>query len=162
MDRDRKRLEVIAQFLHGETTLALATVTREGSARVAPLFYLLQEGLNLYWFSSESSEHSRNLEQNRPAAVSVYRHTAEWKQIRGVQMRGTVSALPDRSVRSSIGKAYTERFHLGKRFAAAISTSILYRFQPDWVRYIDNSRRLGYHFEVSLEPPCSAASSITP
>jgi hypothetical protein len=33
---------------------------------------------------------------------------------------------------------------------AAMTRSRLYVFEPSWVRYIDNSRRFGYRFEVRL------------
>ena len=150
MDRHRKQLELVATLLNSETTLTVATATREGSASVAPLFYLPQEGMRLYWFSSALSEHGRNLRENPRAAVSVYHSTAEWEKIRGVQMRGAVSAVSDRALRRTIAKAYTERFQLGKLFEARMSRSTLYCFQPEWVRYIDNSRRFGFRFELSL------------
>lgn len=153
MDRNRKRVETVAAWLDGETTLALATTSLDGSASVAPLFYLRQEGLQLYWFSSASSEHSRNVERNPQAAVSVYHHTAEWKEIRGVQMRGHVSAVSDHVLRDSIREVYIRRFQLGEEFDAAIAASTLYRFQPEWVRYLDNSRSFGYQFELNLAPP---------
>ena len=150
--RKREKLELVAGFLDAGSTLALATATPEGSACVAPLFYLPSEGLRLYWFSSRSSEHSRNLERNPHSSVTVYHSTARWQEIRGVQMRGDAVAVSDRALRRSIAAAYVERFHLGRLFEAAISKSTLYCFQPDWVRYIDNSVRFGFKFEMSLAP----------
>ena len=58
-------LELVERFLRSESTLALATTAADGSPRAAALFYLLQEDLRLCWFSSASSEHSRNLERDR-------------------------------------------------------------------------------------------------
>jgi len=147
------RLEMVARFLKLESTMALATATAEGSGRVAPLFYLAQEGLRLFWFSSPASEHSGNLERNRQAAVAVYHPTAEWKKIRGVQMRGSVSTITDDAARRAVAKAYAKRFQLGKRFAGEISKCTLYCFQPEWVRYLDNSKRFGYRFELSPGEP---------
>jgi uncharacterized protein YhbP (UPF0306 family) len=152
MERNSKRLEKVARFLETETTLALATVSKEGLSRVTPLFYLPQDGLRLFWFSSSASAHSRNLKRNPRSAVTVFRCTADWKEIRGVQMMGAVSVVSDAALRRAIAKTYTTRFHLGKVFVAAISASTLYCFQPDWLRYIDNSRRFRYKFELSLPP----------
>ena len=141
--------ELVERFLRSESTLALATTAADGSPQVAALFYLLQEDLRLYWFSSASSEHSRNLERDGAAAVSIFRPTDEWRKIRGVQMRGTATLVKGRAARRAIAGIYTERFHLGKLFEAAITRASLYRFQPDWVRYIDNSKGFGYKFEFS-------------
>ncbi len=148
------RLETIAELLRSQNTLALAASAAGGAPRVAPLFYLPGDGLRLYWFSSAASEHARILKGNPAAAVTVFRPAQSWREIRGVQMRGTVSAITGPG-RLPIARAYAERFHLGSFFQAAISRSRLYVFEPSWVRYIDNSRRFGYRFELNLlsNPP---------
>jgi uncharacterized protein YhbP (UPF0306 family) len=153
MDRNRKRLQRVVDFLETETTLALSTAAKDGAPCVAPLFYLPREGPRLFWFSSPGSQHSRNLRESPQAAGAVYAHTGDWTKIRGVQMRGAASPVSDPALRQAIAKEYTERFHLGTLFEAAISKSALYCFQPEWVRYIDNSRRFGYKFEMSLAIP---------
>jgi uncharacterized protein YhbP (UPF0306 family) len=137
-------------FLATETTLALSTVAKDGSPCVAPLFYLSRDGPRLFWFSSSASQHNRNLRENPRAAGTVFAHTGDWKKIRGVQMRGTAAPVSDPVLRRAIAREYAGRFHLGTLFEAAIAKSTLYCFQPEWVRYIDNSRRFGYKFEISL------------
>jgi len=109
------------------------------------------DALRLFWFSSAASRHSRNLKRNPAAAVTVYRPTQQWREIRGVQMRGTVSVVRDPARRSAIAAAYSARFQLGTAFQAVQARSRLYEFQPSWIRYLDNSIRFGYKFEFS--PP---------
>ena len=142
------RLELIARLLHAASTLSLSTCDAAGTPCVAPLFYLADDDLCLYWFSSSSSRHSRNLKANPAAAVAVYRPTSDWKKICGVQMSGEVSVVRDRARRDSLARSYSERFGLGNLFRTAISHSSLYQFRPSWVRYIDNSVRFGYKFEL--------------
>ena len=148
-----KQLELVTALLENQNTLALATSHADGSPRLAPLFYLPGEDLRLYWFSSPSSEHARNLQRDRSAAVSIFRPTGQWKQICGVQMRGIVTVVTDRARRKAISQAYTDRFQLGALFHTALSRSRLYEFQPSWLRYIDNSGRFGDKFELSLVSP---------
>jgi uncharacterized protein YhbP (UPF0306 family) len=143
-------LELVERFLRSQSALALGTTAADGSPRTAALFYLLQEDLRLYWFSSASSEHSRNLKRDAAASVSVFRNACDWRRIRGVQMRGTVSVVSGRAQRRPIAELYTERFQLGTLFHLGISRSTLFCFRPSWIRYIDNSKRFGYKFEVSL------------
>lgn len=145
-------IATIAAFLKSQSTLALATLASDGSPRVTPLFYLPEDDLRVYWFSSAASEHSRSLRRNPAAAVTVYRPTERWREIRGVQMRGTASAIGDRKLRRVIAESYAERFGLGKFLEAGMARSRLYVFQPSWIRYIDNSRRFGYRFEVRIAP----------
>ena len=146
--REAKRLELIGQLLRAESTVALATTGEHGEPCVAPLFYIVDGELNLYWLSSAKSAHSRNLKANLAVAASVFRHTEKWKEICGVQMRGRVEAITGQERRGALVKVYCERFGLGSVLRLAIGRATLYQFQPEWFRYMDNSKRLGYKFEV--------------
>jgi uncharacterized protein YhbP (UPF0306 family) len=149
MDANRRKRELIANLLAAQTTLSLATVTPDGSPRVTPLFYLPQD-LRLYWFSSPSSGHSRNLAAQPDCAVTVYSPATGWKEIRGAQMRGAVSRVKDPELHSTITPQYITRFQLSRLFQPLIAKSALYCFEPHWLRYLDNSRRFGYKFELTL------------
>jgi len=150
-----KDVGLIAQLVKSQSTLAVATCSTDGSPRSAPLFYLADDDLQLYWFSSSSSEHSRNLKKNPSAAVTIYRPTEKWREIRGVQMRGTVSVVADPLRRGSIAREYADRFHLGATLRAVMSRSCLFVFRPSWARYVDNSRRFGFAPARPGFPPVS-------
>ena len=144
--------ELVGAFLKSHGTLTLSTADEDGAPQSAPLFYLADEQLRLYWLSSASSRHSRNLKQRPGVAVSVYSATEDWKDIRGVQMRGAVAVVASRSERREIIESYCARFRLDAQMNTAIARSRLYRFQPEWIRYLDNSKRFGYKFELTMGP----------
>ena len=49
-----------------------------------------------------------------------------------------------------------------RRFAGTIRRSALYCFTPDWVRYLDNSRKFGFKFELRLvEGRCAGLEAHT-
>jgi uncharacterized protein YhbP (UPF0306 family) len=147
----RKELETIAALLREESTLALATTDEQGQPCVAPLYYIADEELTLFWLSSQTSLHSRNLKRAPMAAAAIYRHTENWKEIRGVQLRGPVTMIADKERRRALVAAYCERFQLGVLFKTAISQCSLYALSPVFFRYIDNSRVFGHKFEIALE-----------
>lgn len=147
-----KHTQLVARLLQEQSTLALATASADGTPQIAPVFYLAGDALRLYWFSSAASRHSRNLKRNPAAAVTVCRPAQQWREIRGVQMRGSVSVVRDPARRSAIAAAYCARFQLGTAFRAVQARSRLYEFQPAWIRYLDNSIRFGYQFEFSPPP----------
>jgi uncharacterized protein YhbP (UPF0306 family) len=148
----RKQFDLVAALLGEETTLSLATTGVDGQACVAPLFYIVDENLSLYWLSSESSLHSLNLVANPRATATVYRSVENWKKIRGVQLRGTVSKVTEPKRRAALLKSYCERFKLGRVPRLALRLSTLYSFQPDFIRYIDNARGFGHKFELTRGP----------
>lgn len=92
MNRGPKELKQIAALLHAQSTLALATTGEAEQPCVTPLFYIVDEDLSLFWFSSKASLHSENLQRNPHAAVTVYSHTDKWREIRGV-VRGRATDL---------------------------------------------------------------------
>jgi len=148
----RKQLELIAALVSAETTLSLATSGKDGQACVAPLFYITDEKLSLYWFSSESSLHSQNLATTPRAAATVYRNVESWKKICGVQLRGAVSKVTEPERRNALVKIYCERFKLGRVPRLVLGHSALYCLQPDFFRSIDNARGFGFKFELRRGP----------
>jgi len=158
----QKQPETLTAFLRQENTLALATFDEQGEASVAPLFYIVDEQLSIFWLSSPSSLHSRNIERTPRAAATVYRQTESWKDICGVQMRGFAETVTEPSRRAALVKIYRERFQLGAVFLPAISQCSLYEFRPDFFRYIDNSLGFGYKFELTPAAPNAAYSNNLP
>jgi uncharacterized protein YhbP (UPF0306 family) len=146
----KSKLDRIRALLSSQTTLALATVGEDSLPRSTPLFFIANENLCLYWFSSRSSLHSRNCARNPEVSIAISNHACRWQEIQGVQMQGRVSIVTDRSLRNEIASAYSVRFQLGNLFAFTIRRSSLYCFTSSWVRYLDNSRRFGYKFELNL------------
>ncbi len=142
--------EQAIEFLQSQNILTLATVAEGELPSATPLFYLLHGGICLYWVSSASSLHSRNLVRGREVAAAVYAATDRWKKIHGVQMRGSVHIITDSQERKEVLRSYAERFHLGRVLRVAMSQSMLYKLVPSWIRLIDNSRRFGYNYEFKL------------
>jgi uncharacterized protein YhbP (UPF0306 family) len=151
MKERQKQLAKIGALLRGQSTLALATVDEQGLAAVAPLFYIVDEDLSLYWLSSEKSTHSRNVAREPRVAGTVYAETDRWKQIVGVQMRGVATVVAEPARRKLLIEQYCQRFQLGRVFRLVIGRSTLYAFRPDTFRFIDNSRSFASGFEVTRE-----------
>ena len=149
MTREEK-IRWAAELLEEESTMTLATSDADAQPWSAPLFYLTQEDLSLCWLSSGKSRHSLNLARDSRVAVSVHRSVHDWKQIRGLQMRGEAESVTDSATRSPIVDRYCERFQLGTIFRVAILKSTLYVFRPTFVHGIDNTRHFGWDFDLEL------------
>jgi uncharacterized protein YhbP (UPF0306 family) len=152
MNDPHKQIEAIGALLREQSTVALATVDEHGEPCVAPLFYIADDELTLYWLSADDSLHSRNLARTPRASASVSRSTENWREICGVQMHGSATAVTEQSRRKDLVKRYCERFKLGSVFRLPISQCVLYAFQPDFFRMIDNSKHFGKKFELSRGP----------
>ena len=161
MNESQEILARVRALLGDETTLSLATTGDDGQPCVAPLFYIADASFSLYWISSASSQHSRNLLQRSHAAATVYCAAESWRQIRGVQIRGTVSVVTEPERRAAITKIYCKRFNLGRILKLAVRQSVLHVLQPEFLRYLDNSRGFKSNFELALTPQGWASARST-
>jgi uncharacterized protein YhbP (UPF0306 family) len=141
------KIRKVYEFLQSESTLVLSTKGADGAVHSTPLFYLVAENLDLMWLSSVDSRHSQSVRVEPNVSVAVFRSTFEWRKIAGVQMHGLCSIV-DGPERSPILDSYCSRFQLGSVLSLAASRSLVYRFRPQWIRYIDNQKRFGYKFEL--------------
>jgi uncharacterized protein YhbP (UPF0306 family) len=91
--------ELVRELISKNRYLSLATT--DGSAPwVAPIEYMCDDQLNLYFLSTIDCLHSRHIEQNSTVAVAIYDSTQpEYSPdltatIRGVQIQASARRLP--------------------------------------------------------------------
>jgi uncharacterized protein len=144
-----EQINTVRAFLREHSTLALATVNAGGQPEVAPLFYL-SVSLTLYWLSSPKSRHSVNLSVHPQVAATIYPAVWGWQDIRGVQIEGFATTIDDADERNALLTSYRAKFNIPSELDAQITTSTLYRLNPTWIRWLDNSVRMGYKAESPL------------
>lgn len=146
---------LLREFLAGQSTLALATAgLSDGRPEVAPLFFVSDDDLNLYWISDPDSRHSRNIADWNDVAAAVFVPTWDWAGIKGVQIEGDVVALQGDAERKRVLALYRAKFpFVDEKFAELIEDSVLYMLCPRWLRWLDNARRFGYKQDFVLTAP---------
>lgn len=146
---------VLADFLAGQSTLALATAgEQDGRPQVTPVFFVSDDAFNLYWISSPDSRHSINIADWDETAAAIYVDTWEWTGIKGLQLEGKASRVSRQEDRQRVLALYKAKFaFVNERFEALIEESILYVLRPRWLRWLDNARHFGYKQEFVLELP---------
>lgn len=144
--------QVVQTFLETQSTLALATVNTDGRPEVAPVFYVSDDRLNLYWLSSTNSRHSVNLIVRPQVAGTVYPSIWQWKDIAGLQIEGDARPIGDERIREQVLIQYLRKFPLPEEFDAPITASTLYCLTPTWMRWLDNTVAFGYKTNVDLNP----------
>jgi hypothetical protein len=142
--------QVVRAFLEANSTLALATVNASGQPECAPVYFVSDDTLNLYWLSSVTSRHSVNLAARPAVAATVYPAVWGWEDICGLQIEGAAQPVRDDRVREQILILYLRKFQLPEALDAAITSSTLYVLRPAWIRWLDNSVSFGYKAELKL------------
>lgn len=135
-------LEAVARKLMNASPLcALATVAPRNKAHINHMYFAWSSGFDVFWISDPDSVHSRNLEKNSSAAVTIYKSTQTWgRPDRGIQLFGTGSEVKRRQVREA-ERVYSARF---RSYDAAMLESLrFYRFRPRTAKLFDERALAG-------------------
>lgn len=145
----------VAQYLQRHHVMTLATCGA-GGPWAAAVFYV-SVGPVLYFLSSPTSRHCRDLAANPRCAATVQQDTGEWQRIQGVQLEGLAVELPGDEERLA-RLHYARKFplvgqpeHAPAPIAAALAKVRWYRLQPTQLHFIDNSRGFGQREAVALD-----------
>jgi uncharacterized protein YhbP (UPF0306 family) len=102
----------------------------------------------LYFFSEETSQHSQDVAQDPRAAAAIYPECHDWREIRGLQLRGNVRRVDRGPEWEAAWALYAAKFPFVGELKDAVARNTLYVFEPNWVRLVDNRKGFGFK-EVS-------------
>ncbi|MBW1997652.1 MAG: pyridoxamine 5'-phosphate oxidase family protein [Deltaproteobacteria bacterium] len=142
-----------------QTTMTLATA-HEDIAWSAPVYYVNRD-FNFYFFSDPESRHIKESMRTGHASASIYAPASSWRDIRGIQMSGSVKALSPGFEAVNILRIYLKKYPFTEEFfdsgqkidLGALLKRFrvrLYNFNPDLLYYMDNSIRFGFRGRIGL------------
>jgi uncharacterized protein YhbP (UPF0306 family) len=129
------------------STLSLATVDPEGRPHAAPVYFVADDDLRLYYFSDEASRHAGDTAASGLAAAAIYPECFGWQEIRGLQLEGAVQAVPAGAHWEKVWELYQAKFPFVGELRQVVERNILYAFTPHWLRLVDNRRVFGFKEE---------------
>lgn len=148
---DDLRARVLA-LLDEHHVMTLATHGHDGPWAAA-VFYAAQ-GLRLYFLSSPRSCHARQLAESPQVAATIQRDYDDWPAIRGLQIAGRASPVPDGAV-DDVRALYARRFPrigagagMPQAILRALDRIRWYVLEPSDIHLIDN--RLGFGHREQL------------
>jgi len=142
-------LAQVRAFLAERHILTLATVGPDGRPQAADLYYAEADDLTLYFVSAPSSRHVANLAPNPRVAATIHADSIQWRDIRGLQLEGTCTRVAA-AERADAWARYMAKFPFvlaDAALARALQKVDVYRITPQWLRWIDNTARLGHNQE---------------
>jgi len=141
-------------------TLVLATADPE--PWTAPVYFLYRNS-RFYFFSSPESRHVEAAMATGRCAAAIFRESADWRAIEGLQMRGELTEVTFGAEAIDVFGAYVGRFPTVKGFFldstfdfkqfTARFRSRLYAFVPRQVHYLNNQVGFGTRREIQLRSP---------
>jgi len=157
-DHLKDLIQRIELFLSKHHTISIAT-SAEGELWSASVFYVSDEKLNIYFISFEESKHIQGLLKNKRVSATINQDVSDWMQIKGLQLQGLAYKVPEQH-RKDILDAYRKKFDSihrllelpetddEKKIAKQFNSISLFSFDPDWIRFLDNSLSFGSKEEI--------------
>jgi uncharacterized protein len=150
--------EQVQCYLREHHVMTLASHGDEG-VWAAAVFYA-NDGFAIYFLSSPTSRHCRNLAGNPRVSAAVHEDYTDWKEIKGVQLEGIASVLAG-AEEEEAARFYGAKFPIvGKLEQAPVSIVEAlakvrwYKLIPERLYFIDNSAGFGHRDEIDLRQPC--------
>ena len=144
----------VVDYLDRHHVMTLATVGTDGPWAAA-VFYV-GVGDSLFFLSSPSSRHCRNLALDPRCAATIQEDYSDWAKIKGVQLEGRATELRGEE-EDRARQRYGLKFPLVGRLAgapAAIALALAkvrwYRLQAERMHFIDNSQGFGHREQIDL------------
>ena len=138
----------ILGYLQSHRTMTLGTC-QDNIPWNATVFYA-SDDLDLYFFSAPDSRHCQNLRDNTRVAVTIQEDYADWREIKGIQLEGTVEGIDSLAGKARALKIYALKYpdvvklftdpRSGIYYKAFLKVKF-YRVLPEHVFFIDNSQR---------------------
>jgi uncharacterized protein YhbP (UPF0306 family) len=137
-------------YLAGHAVMTLATRGARGPWAAA-VFYA-HEGTRFYFLSSPTSRHCTDLAADPRAAAAIHEDHRDWRDIKGVQLEGTVAEVDPREV-PRVRALYGAKFPvIGAGAPAAIAAALArirwYALTAEALHFIDNSVAFGHRTRV--------------
>ena len=140
-------MDNIQEFMENHNTITLATQGMDGTGAAAVFYTTIKKSTSLVFVSNPESEHIKNLEINKMCAATIQDDGLEWKEIKGLQLKGEINQANEKYWENYLRKYPYIRTN--EELSKALKKVNLYEFRITWVRLIDNTKGFGNRTEVN-------------
>lgn len=88
--------------------MVLGTVDPSGRPRVSPVWFSLVDHRVVYWLSSPTAQHSRNIEERREVSIVVFDSSADPHTGQAVYLEAIAGRVPDEELAAACAEAFRE------------------------------------------------------
>ena len=147
----------ILNYLQTHNTMTLATCASD-TPWAATVFYASEE-LQLYFFSVPDSRHCQNLAANPRVAVTIQEDYKDWREIKGIQLEGTVALVDSLTEKAKAMAVYARKYPGVIKLFTNPASGVFYKaflkvkfycVAPEKVFYIDNAQGFGKRSELAV------------
>jgi len=140
-------------YLETHHVMTLSTAGEEGPWAAA-VFYLSID-FNLYFFTETNTRHGRDLAANPLVAAAVHEDYHDWRDIKGIQLRGEATPV-GRIEKARIIPLFVRKFPSVGSFlsnpktAAAVARAQVFKLAPREIWFLENDKGFSARQQIIL------------
>ena len=147
----------ILDYIQTHNTMTLATCASD-TPWAATVFYASEE-LKLFFFSVPDSRHCQNLAANPRVAVTIQEDYKDWREIKGIQLEGTVALVDSLTEKAKAMAVYGRKYPAVIKLFSNPASGVFYKaflkvkfycVTPEKLFYIDNAQGFGKRQELAV------------
>ncbi len=139
----------IVSIIDETDDMTIATVRRDGFPQATTVSYV-NDGLIIYFGTSETSQKARNIGNSNKVSLTINRPYENWGEIVGLSMGAHATAVPFGDEFEKVTRLLFEKFPQISDFAPADAEQVtLFRIDPVVISLLDYRRGFGHTELVS-------------
>jgi len=147
----------ILGYIETHNTMTLATCL--GDIPWAATVFYASDDLDLYFFSVPDSRHCQNLAANPRVGVTIQEDYHDWRQIKGIQIEGTVQIVDSLVQKAKAMAVYTRKYPEVVKLFTNPTSGLFYKaflkvrfycITPEKLFFINNEQGFGKRQELIL------------
>lgn len=142
--------ELVKEIFSNIRYATISTADESGNAWAAPVWYVTDDGHNLYWWSSLNSQHSKNIERDSGVYITIFDSTAPEGSGVGLYIRAKVREVQGDKL-NEITRLYnssTTQFKLSPHNTTGKAPTRLYQAIPESIQINDSLETDGFYYDV--------------
>jgi nitroimidazol reductase NimA-like FMN-containing flavoprotein (pyridoxamine 5'-phosphate oxidase superfamily) len=130
--------------------MTIATVREDGYPQATTVSYV-NEGLTIYFGTTEDTQKAGNIARNNKVSLTIDREYGTWDEIESLSMGGIATLVTDPEEQQKAGKLFLEKFpQVAEYFSMETENAVLFRIEPEVISVLDYSKGFGHTELVTL------------
>ena len=143
-------LDQIIEIIDREGDMTLATLRPDGYPQANIVSYV-NDGMTLYFGTSEESQKAKNIAFEEKVSVSINAPRKGWTEIESVSLGGSASVIKDPDEHESVRQLLFSKYPEIAAYAPSTDQeALLYRIDPVVLTLLDYTRGFGFTKTISV------------
>ena len=142
--------DTLKSILSSTRYATVSTVDDGGKPWAAPVWYVVDEQMNLYWWSAATTQHSRNIVHSPNVYITIFDSARPEGEGLGLYAQATASEVSEAELDNVIElyNSSTQHFKMSRKNCSGEAPTRLYKAVPSNIWVNDGLEREGFYVDI--------------